>query len=775
MLAFSSDSGVSTSDFITRSAKQTISGTLNSPLISGQVVKISLDNGKTWQSAKVAAGSNIFTLSGVTLKASNTLKVRVEDTSGNKGPEKSQAYIFDTKAPTTLVKSIAFSNDLGTSASDFITNSASQKISGVLSTKLASDEVVKVSIDNGLSWQTAISNVGSSTFMIEGVTLKNKNTLKVRVEDAAGNSGPEKSQAYTLDTAPPTTAVSTLKFSADSGKSSSDFVTKMAAQNISGTLSAKLLTGEVVKISVDNGVTWQTAKAAIGSNVFSLNGIGLKSSNTLLARVEDTAGNAGPTKAQAYVLDTIAPSPILALENDTGTSAFDGITSVGTVKVSGLEAGALWRYSTNGGVGWEVGSGTSFTVSGSGPKSVLVQQVDAAGNISSNTNLKFVLDNSAPTTKVSAFGFLNDTGSNKNDFKTNRSDQTISGTLSSNLADGEIVKVSVDGGATWKAATTNGKTFSLSDVTLKGDNALQVRVENAAGNPGEVISQNYSLDTTPFSAPILGLSIDSGNLNSDKISNVGTVHVTGLENGASWEYSINGGDTWIVGSGSSFNVSGDGVKTVQVRQTDIVGNVSNAMSYSFTLDTTSSGPQVLLSSDTGTLSSDGVTKIGGLSLSGLEPGSKVEYSADGGKNWSATFSAIEGLNTVLVRQTDSAGNTSNATSYSFTLDTTASAPQVALSSDTGASNFDKISKVGTLIPSGLEAGSIVEYSIDGGKNWSTTFNAVEGLNTVLVRQVDLAGNISNATNYSFTYDTTVVSPSVGLSSDTGTSATDRVT
>ena len=60
----------------------------------------------------------------------------------------------------------------------------------------------------------------------------------------------------------PTEVVSTVAFSADTGSSATDFVTNVAAQTISGTLSAALAAGDVVKVSLDNGATWLTATAA---------------------------------------------------------------------------------------------------------------------------------------------------------------------------------------------------------------------------------------------------------------------------------------------------------------------------------------------------------------------------------------------------------------------------------------------------------------------------------------------------------------------------------
>jgi hypothetical protein len=62
----------------------------------------------------------------------------------------------------------------------------------------------------------------------------------------------------------------------------------------------------------------------------------------------------------------------LSLHSDTGKSSTDSITSNVQVDVTGLQY--AWEYSTNGGSTWTPGSGSSFTLSGDGPKSVIVHQ-----------------------------------------------------------------------------------------------------------------------------------------------------------------------------------------------------------------------------------------------------------------------------------------------------------------------------------------------------------------------------------------------------------------
>lgn len=83
--------------------------------------------------------------------------------------------------------------------------------------------------------------------------------------------------------------------------------------------------------------------------------------------------------------DTTPPqAPSLALVADTGSSNTDGITTNGSIRVSGLEPGATWQYSTDAGRNWATGFGDQFTLAEGNhfPGDVLARQIDLAGNIS---------------------------------------------------------------------------------------------------------------------------------------------------------------------------------------------------------------------------------------------------------------------------------------------------------------------------------------------------------------------------------------------------------
>ncbi|WP_232444205.1 beta strand repeat-containing protein, partial [Burkholderia ubonensis] len=468
--------------------------------------------------------------------------------------------------------------------------------------------------------------------------------------------------------------------------------------------------------------------------------------NDVQVRQTDIAGNTSAATSFSFTLDTSAAAPGVALTTDSGSSASDHITNVGTLNLSGVENGATVQYSVDNGAHWS----TSFSAV-EGVNDVQVRQTDIAGNTSSATSFSFTLDTSAAAPGVE---LAVDSGSSASDHITNVGTLNLSG-----VETGATVEYSIDGGHTWSAS------FSATE----GVNDVQVRQTDIAGNTSSATSFSFMLDTSA-AAPGVALTTDSGSSAVDHITNVGTLNLSGVETGATVEYSIDGGHTWS----TSFSAT-EGVNDVQVRQTDVAGNTSSATSFSFTLDTSAAAPGVALATDSGSSAVDHITNVGTLNLSGVETGATVEYSIDGGHTWSTSFSATEGLNDVQVRQTDVAGNTSDPTSFSFTLDTSAAAPGVALTTDSGSSASDHVTNVGTLNLSGVETGATVEYSTDGGHTWSTSFSATEGLNDIQVRQTDIAGNTSAATSFSFTLDTSAAAPGVALTTDSGSSAVDHIT
>ena len=87
----------------------------------------------------------------------------------------------------------------------------------------------------------------------------------------------------------------------------------------------------------------------------------------------------------------------------------------------------------------------------------------------------------------------------------------------------------------------------------------------------------------------------------------------------------------------------------------------------------------------------------------------------------------DGPITASISTTDTAGNTATGTGHTATKDTIApGAPTVALTMDSGVSGSDHNTNVGTLNVTGVEAGALVEYSINRSSSWNSSFHTVSG-------------------------------------------------
>ncbi|MGR3070784.1 Ig-like domain-containing protein, partial [Vibrio vulnificus] len=342
---------------------------------------------------------------------------------------------------------------------------------------------------------------------------------------------------------------------------------------------------------------------------------------------------------------------------------------------------------------------------------------------------------SAPTITLDT-----DSGSKADDFLTNDGSYTVT-----DIEDGATVEYFV-----------NGEWTTAEPVAVEGENTIIIRQTDDAGNSSESSTLTFTLDTTAPDAPQISLDTDSGSLADDFLTNKGDFTVAGTEEGATVEYFVNG--EWTTTAPTP--VEGD--NTIIVRQTDAAGNTSGSSTLTFTLDTTApDAPQISLDTDSGSLADDFLTNKGDFTVAGTEEGATVEYFANG--EWTTTVpTPVEGDNTIIVRQTDAAGNTSGSSTLTFTLDTTApDAPQISLDTDSGSLADDFLTNKGDFTVAGTEEGATVEYFVNG--EWTTTApTPVEGDNTIIVRQTDAAGNTSGSSTLTFTLDTTAQAGTVSV-------------
>ena len=650
-------------------------------------------------------------------------------------------------APTA---DLILASDTGSSASDRITNNATINVTGLVT---------------GGTWQYQIDSSAWATGTASSFTATSgAHTYFVRQFDIAGNSSVVSAAVtYTLDNTAP--VAPTLRLASDTGSSASDGLTNNATILVNG---LETIAGTSWQYQVDGTAgSWMIGTGAS----FTAN----SGAHTYFVRQFDIAGNSSVVStAVTYTLDNTAPvAPTLRLAVDSGSSASDNLTNNPTILVNGLEtiAGTSWQYQVDGTAGsWMTGTASSFT-SNSGAHSYFVRQTDAAGNTSTQSiAVSYTLDNTAPATPTLALA--SDTGSSASDGLTNNATILVNDLETTT---GTSWQYQVDGTAgSWMTGTASSFTAT------SGAHSYFVRQTDVAGNASTTSSAvTYTLDNTAPATPTLRLAVDSGSSASDSLTNNPTILVNGLETitGTSWQYQVDGtAGSWMTGTASSFTAT-SGAHTYFVRQFDIAGNssvVSTAVTY--TLDNTAPvAPTLRLASDTGSSASDNLTNNPTILVNGLETitGTSWQYQVDGtAGSWmtgtASSFTATSGAHTYFVRQFDIAGNSSVvSTAVTYTLDNTPpSTPTLQLVSDTGTSASDGLTNNPMINVTGLNSGSIWQYSRDGGSTWTSaiasastaSFTASEGIHSYVVQQFDVAGN--NATSSAtYTLDT---SPPSGL-------------
>ena len=183
------------------------------------------------------------------------------------------------------------------------------------------------------------------------------------------------------------------------------------------------------------------------------------------------------------------------------------------------------------------------------------------------------------------------------------------------------------------SSENGGKTMILPYVVKAGDNVAtlslrsilhdDVVVKDVAGNkltnwnlPTTTLKKTITIDTTPPDPPTVRTYVDGeekdGGFIYEKGKNV-TINVSGIEDGATVEYSTNNGNVWKKYTEKEEPISSNGNYEIIARQTDKAGNVSeNSSSKKFIIDRGAIITRISSSTSNGTYSNNTATnKING--------------------------------------------------------------------------------------------------------------------------------------------------------------------
>ncbi|HBL9988542.1 TPA: non-fimbrial adhesin SiiE [Salmonella enterica subsp. enterica serovar Sternschanze] len=763
---------------------------------------------------KDATGNWSVTPTGTWADGDYTLTVRVEDEAGNEKHSASLTVTVDTQITIDVIELV---NDNGIPG-DNMTNDAHPQFRVTVPGDV---NEVSLSIDGGVTWVKATQSAtpGVWNYTWPGTVPDGDYTLNVKATDNAGNTVTE-TLHFTIDTTLSTPVI--VLDSADDTGIQGDNMTNRTQP----TFNLQHIDDDAVRVtvSVEHGgvtTTFDATKDAGGWTFTPPTSWGA-GDYTLSVSVEDKAGNTSHSASLTVTVDTQIAINNIELVNDSGIPD-DNLTNnvrphfqvtvptdVNVVRLS-IDGGKTWFNATQSatpGV-WDY---TWLADVGEGKHTLTVEATDKAGN-QTTQKLDFIIDTllSEPTIVLDS---TDDSGT-KGDNLTNANKPTF---LLGNIdADARYVTVEVLHGGTKEVLTATKGATGIWSVTptgtwADGDYTLTVRVEDDAGNVKYSAPLTVTVDTQ-ITIDVIELVNDNG-IPGDNLTNDVRPHfrVTVPGDVNEVRLSIDGGNTWVRATQGTAGIWDytwpkdvtDGLHTLTVEATDKAGN-KTTQTLDFTIDTRLSTPTIAMDSrdDTGAIG-DHITSVKrpGFTIGNIDADahSVILRITQGGNSQEVTLTQVggqwrftpdadwaDGSYTLTVEVTDNAGNVRQSTPLVVTVDTQTSITDITLVNDHGVpdDNLTNSTRPQFEITVPADVNS-VQLSIDGGANWVSAAQGIEGVwgytwptdmgdgkHILTVMVTDRAGNTATQT-LEFFIDTRLSTPTIALDStdDTGTPGDD---
>nr|ELR5722553.1 Ig-like domain repeat protein [Salmonella enterica subsp. enterica serovar Infantis] len=758
-------------------------------------------------------GSWLFTPGNTWADGSYTLTVKVEDKGGNTNYSAPLTVVIDTQI---AIDGVELVNDSGVKG-DNMTNDDRPHFRVTVPTDV---NEVRLSIDGGNSWVQATPGVAGSWEYIWPTDLADgQYTLTVEATDKAGNT-----VTKTIDFAVDTTLsvpVIVLDSADDTGIQGDNMTNRTQP-----TFNLQHIDDDAVRVtvSVEHGGVTTTfdATKGVGGWTFTPPTSWGAGDYTLSVSVEDKAGNTSHSASLTVTVDTQIAINNIELVNDSGIPD-DNLTNnvrpqfqvkvptdVNEVRLS-IDGGKTWFNATQSatpGV-WDY---TWLADVGEGKHTLTVEATDKAGN-QTTQKLDFIIDTllSEPTIVLDS---TDDSGT-KGDNLTNANKPTF---LLGNIdADARYVTVEVQHGSTKEVLTATKGATGIWSVTptgtwADGDYTLTVRVEDEAGNVKYSAPLTVTVDTQ-ITIDAIELVNDNG-IPGDNLTNDVRPHfrVTVPGDVNEVRLSIDGGNTWVRATQGTAGIWDytwpkdvtDGLHTLTVEATDKAGN-KTTQTLDFTIDTRLSTPTITMDSrdDTGAIG-DHITSVKrpGFTIGNIDSDAQsvILRITQGGNSQEVTLTQVggqwrftpdadwaDGSYTLTVEVTDNAGNVRQSTPLIVTVDTQTSITDITLVNDHGVpdDNLTNSTRPQFEITVPADVNS-VQLSIDGGANWVSAAQGIEGVwgytwptdmgdgkHILTVMVTDRAGNTATQT-LEFFIDTRLSTPTIALDStdDTGTPGDD---
>ncbi|QEM80487.2 Ig-like domain-containing protein [Halomonas binhaiensis] len=703
------DTGIA-GDYITSDSRPVISGGTGGAAPYPDIrVEVSLDGGKTWQTASTPEPDGYWEFAVEQDLADGQYEVmaRLTDAAGNSSAPDTVTMTVDTVTPTVTIDALA-----GDDVINATEHGQGLEVTGT-TTDLAEGDKVSIEL-NGKSYEADVAGDGSWSLDVPAEDVAaladGDYTVTASVSDVAGNDSSAQRDFSVVASTDSLPGVSIGTIAGDDIVNASEHDQALTVSGMTTNFP------EGGKVDIDfNGKAYEATVAADGSwsvDVAAADVAALEDgSYTVVATVTDAAGNEGRDERDFSVTASADSLPTLAIDTIAGDDIVDAAEHGQALTVSGtstnLPQGDRVNVELNGKAytatvaadgSWSVDVASADVAAlADGDYTVKATATDAAGN-EATAQHDFSVAASVPT--VTIVGPI----AGDDIISTVEHDQALAvdGTATG-VAPGTIVRVEIVGvpNSTYLGLVKEDGSFRIGIageyVSMLQDGKAQVRAwaTNDLGNTGEGF---YEFDVVTGSLPVT-IDMVTGDDVVDSTEAASAVTVTGsVINAAAGDEVVMkvGGDTYtgvVNEDGTTWSVDIDPVTWSHFKDTDIDVNVTvtnaqgNSGSAVRTVGLDISTPVIYFD----TIAEDDIVNasehakdlaIGG-SVLGLD-GGETMYVELNGKTYTTTATAdgrwtlnvpaadvsalADGNHTISASVTEEAGNTGTA-SHDFSVDT----------------------------------------------------------------------------------------------------------
>lgn len=616
--------------------------------------------------------------------------------------------------------------------------------------------------DNGIQIaEVVVESDGLWTFTPSGPLGEGQHSLTVQAMNDLGVVSVESAPLdFIVDTHPITIAITDAEDNV--GLIRDPVLDGGRTDDSTPTLRGTVTPGATVTIFDDEGTLLTTFIADTTGNWSYTLPVQSEGEHTYKAVATNTAGTEVVAEFTLTV-DTTAPSAtsvVTGIENDTGISNSDFITSDQQLIIHGRLEGALGngekiQISIDGGqwadVSYDAVTGTwsydnQSEALSHGEHIVQTRLIDDVGNITEPSEQKVIVDTEAPNVIAAITAIVDDTGESDNDFVTADDTLIFRGTVNGVLEQGDIIQIRIDNGAwleaTYDAASSQWSFDNQATPLSNGPHSIETRIIDLAGNVGGLDSKTITIDPTAVAnatSYISSITEDTGPNASDFVTRDQTLIFNGYVDGTistndrvqicfdgyNWldvQFDHATGN-WVYNA--TYMMLTEGLHRIETRVLTAGGVELNPTYQDVIIDLTnptSMAEITSISNDSGISHIDFITNeqkqiFYGTVDAQLEAHEQIEISFDGvnwvevdidriNNTWSYDNTANdlpEGINRVYTRVIDGAGNIGLNGYKDIIIDITppaASSTIIKITEDTGLSQNDFITSDSRLIFSG---------------------------------------------------------------------------